>query len=213
MGFGWLEVGYSGVTFPLVEPCLTHAAKLGYKRIIVFPYFLFTGILIDRIYGFTDQVAAANPDIQFIKAPYLNDHAQVLETFAERAARIGNIRSAAAVELWADHLDGAVVAIGNAPTALFHLLTLIANGAPKPSVILGFPVGFVGADGMAGLAPATRAVVEAAEVIIGGERHHDLSADLAADRIAWPSPFNALIDILRDLKGCRVVVLATGDPL
>ncbi len=89
MGFGWLEVGYSGVTFPLVEPCLTHAAKLGYKRVIVFPYFLFAGILIDRIYGFTDQVAAANPDIQFIKAPYLNDHAQVLETFAERITEQG----------------------------------------------------------------------------------------------------------------------------
>jgi len=84
IGFGWCEVGYSGVTFPLVEPCLTHAAKLGYKRIIVFPYFLFTGILIDRIYGFTDQVAAAHPDIQFVKAGYLNDHPQVLATFAER---------------------------------------------------------------------------------------------------------------------------------
>ncbi|NRP12963.1 Sirohydrochlorin cobaltochelatase [Aliiroseovarius sp. xm-m-379] len=84
MGFGWLEVGYSGVTFPLVEPCLTHTAKLGYKRVIVFPYFLFTGILIDRIYGFTDQVAARHPDIQFVKAGYLNDHEKVLETFAER---------------------------------------------------------------------------------------------------------------------------------
>ncbi|WP_299300709.1 sirohydrochlorin chelatase [uncultured Litoreibacter sp.] len=84
MGFGWVEVGYSGVTFPLVEPCLQHAAKLGYKRIIVFPYFLFTGILIDRIYGFTDQVAAEHTDIEFVKAGYLNDHAKVLETFAER---------------------------------------------------------------------------------------------------------------------------------
>ncbi len=61
------------------------------------------------------------------------------------AAGIGNTRSAAAVELWADHLEGAVVAIGNAPTALFHLLELIDQGAPKPAVILGFPVGFVGA--------------------------------------------------------------------
>ena len=84
IGFGWHEVGYSGVTFPLVEPCLTHASKLGYKRIIVFPYFLFSGILIDRIYGFTDQVAADNIDIQFIKAGYLGDHPKVLETFAER---------------------------------------------------------------------------------------------------------------------------------
>jgi sirohydrochlorin cobaltochelatase len=84
IGFGWCEVGYSGVTFPLVEPCLNHVAKLGYKRVIVFPYFLFTGILIDRIYGFTDQVAAQHPDIQFVKAGYLNDHPKVLETFAER---------------------------------------------------------------------------------------------------------------------------------
>lgn len=84
MGFGWCEVGYSGVTFPLVEPCLQHASKLGYKRIIVFPYFLFSGILIDRIYGFTDQVAAEHPDITFVKAGYLGDHPKVLETFAER---------------------------------------------------------------------------------------------------------------------------------
>ena len=62
-----------------------------------------------------------------------------------RAEAISNTRSAAAVELWERHLDGAVVAIGNAPTALFHLLEMIEGGAPKPAVILGFPVGFVGA--------------------------------------------------------------------
>ncbi len=84
MGFGWGEVGYSGVTFPLVEPTLDHVARLGYRRVIVFPYFLFSGILIDRIYGFTDQVAAANPQIEFVKAGYLRDHPKVLETFAER---------------------------------------------------------------------------------------------------------------------------------
>jgi len=84
LGFGWCEVGYSGVTFPLVEPCLQHVAKLGYKRVIVFPYFLFSGILIDRIYGFTDQVAAEHPGIEFVKAGYLGDHPKVLETFAER---------------------------------------------------------------------------------------------------------------------------------
>jgi precorrin-8X/cobalt-precorrin-8 methylmutase len=61
------------------------------------------------------------------------------------AARIGNTRSAAAVELWRDHIAGAVVAIGNAPTALFHLLDLIDGGLPPPALILGFPVGFVGA--------------------------------------------------------------------
>ena len=84
LGLGWLEIGFSGVTFPLVQPCLEHAARLGYRRIVVFPYFLFSGILIDRIYGFTDRVAAANPQIQFVKAGYLGDHPKVLETFAER---------------------------------------------------------------------------------------------------------------------------------
>ncbi len=88
MGFGWMEVGYSGVTFPLVEPCLDHVAKLGYKRVIVFPYFLFTGVLIDRIYGFTDEASARYPAIDFIKAGYLNDHDAVIETFAERVREI-----------------------------------------------------------------------------------------------------------------------------
>lgn len=81
---------------------------------------------------------------------YLPAENQVIVTLndprtPERAKEIGNTRSAAAVELWEPYLDGAVVAIGNAPTALFHLLELIDQGAPKPAVILGFPVGFVGA--------------------------------------------------------------------
>jgi precorrin-8X/cobalt-precorrin-8 methylmutase len=58
---------------------------------------------------------------------------------------LGTTRSAAAVELWRPHLEGAVVAIGNAPTALFHLLDMIAAGAPSPTAIIGVPVGFVGA--------------------------------------------------------------------
>lgn len=61
------------------------------------------------------------------------------------ARELGTTRSAAALELWRDRLDGAVVAIGNAPTALFHLLEMIAKGAPKPAAVLGIPVGFVGA--------------------------------------------------------------------
>ncbi|TQV78434.1 sirohydrochlorin chelatase [Denitrobaculum tricleocarpae] len=87
-GFGWGETCYSGVTFPLVEPGLEHAAKLGYKRIIVFPYFLFTGILVKRIYDYTDQVAARHPGIEFIKASYLSDHPQVLDAFADRVQEI-----------------------------------------------------------------------------------------------------------------------------
>ncbi len=61
------------------------------------------------------------------------------------ARRLSTTRSAAAVELWRPHLAGAVVAIGNAPTALFHLIDLLAGGGPRPAVILGLPVGFVGA--------------------------------------------------------------------
>lgn len=88
MGFGWGEVCYSGVTFPLVEPGLEHAARLGYRRIVVFPYFLFTGVLIKRIYGYTDDVAARHPDIEFLKAGYLNDHPLVLSTMIDRVNEI-----------------------------------------------------------------------------------------------------------------------------
>ncbi|WP_250033008.1 precorrin-8X methylmutase [Paractinoplanes maris] len=61
------------------------------------------------------------------------------------AERLGTTRSAAALDLWLDHLEGSVVAIGNAPTALFRLLEMIAAGAPRPAAILGIPVGFIGA--------------------------------------------------------------------
>lgn len=64
---------------------------------------------------------------------------------AALAGKIGNTRSAAALELWGERLGGALVAIGNAPTALFHLLDLLRDGAPKPAAIIGMPVGFVGA--------------------------------------------------------------------
>jgi precorrin-6Y C5,15-methyltransferase (decarboxylating) len=71
----------------------------------------------------------------------------------------------------------------------------------------------IGEDGLDGLVPATRAVVEAAEIIVGGDRHHTLSDKVKAERVAWPSPFDALIETLIRHKGRRVVVLATGDPL
>lgn len=64
----------------------------------------------------------------------------------ELALKVGNTRSAAAVELWRPHLKGAVIAIGNAPTALFHLLNMLEDpGCPRPAAIVGCPVGFVGA--------------------------------------------------------------------
>ena len=63
----------------------------------------------------------------------------------ELAQRLGTTRSAAAMDLWGDRLGGAVVAIGNAPTALFRLLEMVAAGAPRPAAVLGIPVGFIGA--------------------------------------------------------------------
>ena len=87
-GFGWAETAFSGVTFPLVEPALEKAARLGFGRIVVFPYFLFTGILVQRIYAAADAVAARHPEIDFVKAPYLNDHPLVLDTFVERTREI-----------------------------------------------------------------------------------------------------------------------------
>ncbi|WP_462321699.1 precorrin-8X methylmutase, partial [Halochromatium sp.] len=75
------------------------------------------------------------------------------------AAQLGNTRTAAALELWRPHLEGALVVIGNAPTALFRLLELIDAGAPRPALILGFPVGFVGAaESKAALAEDSRGV-------------------------------------------------------
>ncbi|MFV2033679.1 MAG: precorrin-6y C5,15-methyltransferase (decarboxylating) subunit CbiE, partial [Halocynthiibacter sp.] len=71
----------------------------------------------------------------------------------------------------------------------------------------------IGEDGAGGLSPATRAVVRAAEVIVGGDRHHNLSGNIVAERLSWPSPFDALIDLLKARRGRRVVVLTTGDPL
>lgn len=75
------------------------------------------------------------------------------------AKKLGNTRSAAALDLWLPHLAGAVVAIGNAPTALFRLLEMLDGGAPQPALILGFPVGFVGAaESKAALAEDSRGV-------------------------------------------------------
>ncbi|MEH2009493.1 precorrin-8X methylmutase [Nostoc sp.] len=77
----------------------------------------------------------------------------------EIAQRLNTTRSAAALELWRSHLEGAVIAIGNAPTALFRLLEMLNEGAHKPAIILGFPVGFVGAaESKAALAADSRDV-------------------------------------------------------
>ena len=71
----------------------------------------------------------------------------------------------------------------------------------------------IGEDGMAGLSAAARRLVEEAEVIIGGDRHQRLADNIAAERVAWPSPFDAMIETMRGHRGRRLVVLVTGDPL
>jgi sirohydrochlorin cobaltochelatase len=90
MGFGWTEVAYSGVAHPLTDEGLAHAVKLGYRRIIVFPYFLFTGILVQRIYDRADEAAACHPEVEILKADYLNDHPLVIDTFVERIGEVLN---------------------------------------------------------------------------------------------------------------------------
>lgn len=84
MGFGRAEVGYGGTASPLAEPALRHAATLGFKRILVFPYFLFTGVLVKRVYAACERVAADHPETEILKAPYLGDHPLVLDCLLDR---------------------------------------------------------------------------------------------------------------------------------
>ncbi|MEL7117329.1 MAG: sirohydrochlorin chelatase, partial [Pseudomonadota bacterium] len=84
LGFGWSETVYSGVTYPSVGRGLEMALRLGYKRIVVAPYFLFSGRLIDRIYNYVDRVAEGAPDVTFLKAHYLADQDHVIDTFVAR---------------------------------------------------------------------------------------------------------------------------------
>jgi precorrin-8X/cobalt-precorrin-8 methylmutase len=102
------------------------------------------------------------------------------------AADLGTTRSAAAVELWRDRLAGSVVAIGNAPTALFHLLEAIEGGAPPPALILGFPVGFVGAaESKAELAARPRG---AGFIALRGRRGGSAMASAAVNALAAGLP-------------------------
>ena len=88
LGFGWGETLYSGVTFPLVEPGLRHLVRLGFRRIVVFPYFLFSGVLVSRIVQHSQLVAADHPEVEFVQASYLGDHSQVLQTFIQRVEEV-----------------------------------------------------------------------------------------------------------------------------
>jgi precorrin-8X/cobalt-precorrin-8 methylmutase len=101
---------------------------------------------------------------------------------AQHAAASGQTRSAAAVEFWGERLGGAVVAIGNAPTALFRLLELLDDGAPRPALIVGMPVGFVGAaESKAELAANPRGCEF---IAIGGRRGGSAMAAAAVNALA-----------------------------
>ncbi|MEU1382962.1 precorrin-8X methylmutase [Streptomyces albidoflavus] len=100
----------------------------------------------------------------------------------ELAARLGTTRSAAALELWRDRLDGAVVAVGNAPTALFRLLEMIEEGAPRPAAVIGVPVGFVGAAESKDALAAHPSVLD--HLIVRGRRGGSAMAAAALNAIA-----------------------------
>lgn len=104
------------------------------------------------------------------------------------AERLGTTRSAAAIELWRERLGGAVVAIGNAPTALFHLMDRIAGGWPMPAVMLGFPVGFVGA---AESKDALAAQTSVPFIVIKGRRGGSAMAAAAVNALAAPERWSA----------------------
>jgi len=87
-GFGWGETVYSGVTFPLLEPGLRHVVRLGFRRVVVFPYFMFSGVLVSRIRQHTALVAADHPGVEFVDAGYLGDHPLVIDTFRERVEEV-----------------------------------------------------------------------------------------------------------------------------
>ena len=88
MGFGWAETSFIGVTQPLLQDALERSMKMGFKRIIIFPYFLFTGILVKRIFSVIDEFQEKFPNIEFLKAPYLNYDELIIDVFMERAREV-----------------------------------------------------------------------------------------------------------------------------
>jgi sirohydrochlorin cobaltochelatase len=88
MGFGWAEIAFTGVAQPRVEAVLTHSARLSFRRIIVFPYFLLTGVLVKQIYAQADAAARLFPGVEFVKALYLRDHPEVLGAFHDRVREV-----------------------------------------------------------------------------------------------------------------------------
>ncbi|MGA5166203.1 MULTISPECIES: precorrin-8X methylmutase [Streptomyces] len=106
----------------------------------------------------------------------------------ELAAELGTTRSAAALELWRDRLEGSVVAVGNAPTALFRLLEMIEAGAPRPAAVIGIPVGFIGA---AESKDALAAFPGLEHLVVRGRRGGSAMAAAAINAIAHEAEIQA----------------------
>ena len=120
-GVGWAEVGYSGVAHPRVDALLERAVRLGFRRIVVFPYFLFTGVLVRRIYEQADAVAARHPEVEFVKAPYLGAHPLVVESFIDRieGIRTGDVNMNCLLCKYREQIIGHAAAAG-APQVGHH---------------------------------------------------------------------------------------------
>ncbi|HXP30648.1 MAG TPA: sirohydrochlorin chelatase [Stellaceae bacterium] len=131
MGFGWAEAGFSGVAQPLVEPALRRALKLGFPRIIVFPYFLFTGVLVKRIYAAAQRVQSDHPDIEILNAPYLRDHPLVLDCFADRVSEVADGEPAMNCRLckYRTQVIGYEAAVGSTQAGHHHHVSGIGTDA------------------------------------------------------------------------------------
>jgi sirohydrochlorin cobaltochelatase len=134
MGFGWAETSFSGVASPLVEPGLRQALRLGFPRVIVFPYFLFTGVLVKRIYAAADHVAALHSDVEILNAPYLGVHPLVLDSFVDRARETADGEPAMNCRLckYRTQVIGYEHAAGAAQEAHHHHVRGIGTGHAHP---------------------------------------------------------------------------------
>jgi sirohydrochlorin cobaltochelatase len=131
MGFGWADVAYSGVTQPSVDVALERLVRLGFPRIVVFPYFLFTGILVKRIYHLAEEAQARFPDTEIIKAPYLRHHPLVIDTFLDRFAEMIDGQPAMNCQLckYREQTLGYEAALGETQTGHHHHVRGIGTDA------------------------------------------------------------------------------------
>lgn len=131
LGFGWAETAFSGVAHPRVTAGLERATRLGFRRIVVFPYFLFTGVLVKRIHAEADAVAAAHPEIEIVKAGYLADHPLVIDALLERLDEIGRGDNAMNCQLckYREQVVGYEAAVGTVQEGHHHHVRGIGTDA------------------------------------------------------------------------------------